>query len=219
MALKNSNSQAEILEVSRIALQNVQTNPIIKPLMEEMGYNTAKIDEGKNLLELAKEQFNTHQIIEDAKAKAYQEFEDLRLEIEAKYAKDRKKAKIVFRKEILTFKELGLKGILPKSYVKWLETVNKFYNLINTDATLLTKLETLQVTQQHVTEIISQINNLENLRANYIQSKGNMQNATKVKNAAFKSLEEWISEFYAVARIALEEEPQLLESLGKQVKS
>ena len=36
MALKNSKSQVEILEISQIALQNAETNPMIKPLMEAL---------------------------------------------------------------------------------------------------------------------------------------------------------------------------------------
>jgi hypothetical protein len=219
MALKNSNSQTEILEISRIALQNVETNPIIKPLMEALGYNTAKIDAGKALLNEAKTQFNTNKSLEDARANAYKDFEDLKTAIEAKYSKDRKKAKIIYKQDALVLKELGIKGIIPKSYVKWLETVNLFYNLLNTDAAILAKLAPLQVTQEHVTALIADLNTLEDLRAAYIQAKGNAQNATKTKNKAFKDLEKWMSDFYAVARLALEDEPQLLESLGKLVKS
>jgi hypothetical protein len=219
MALKNSNSQTEILEISKIALQNVETNPIIKPLMEALGYNTAKIDAGKALLSEAKTQFNTNKSLEDARAKAYKDFEDLKISIEAKYSKDRKKAKIIYKQDALVLKELGIKGIIPKSYVKWLETVNLFYNLLNTDADILAKLAPLQVTQEHVTALIADLNTLEDLRAAYIQAKGNAQNATKTKNKAFKDLEKWMSDFYAVARLALEGEPQLLESLGKLVKS
>jgi hypothetical protein len=219
MALKNSNSQTEILEISRIALQNVETNPIIKPLMEALGYNTAKIDAGKALLNEAKTQFNTNKSLEDARANAYKDFEDLKTTIEAKYSKDRKKAKIIYKQDTLVLKELGIKGIIPKSYVKWLETVNLFYNLLNTDADILAKLAPLQVTQEHVTALIADLNSLEDLRAAYIQAKGNAQNATKTKNKAFKYLEKWMSDFYAVARLALEDEPQLLESLGKLVKS
>jgi hypothetical protein len=219
MALKNSNSQAEILEISRIALQNVETNPIIKPLIEALGYNTAKIDEGKALLNEAKTQFNTNKSLEDTRAKAYKDFEDLKAKIEINYSKDRKKAKIIYKQDALVLKELGIKGIVPKSYVKWLETVNLFYNLLNTDAAILAELAPLQVTQEHVTALIADLNSLEDLRAAYIQAKGNAQNATKTKNKAFKYLEKWMSDFYAVARLALEDEPQLLESLGKLVKS
>jgi hypothetical protein len=36
--------------------------------------------------------------------------------------------------------------------------------------------------------------------------------------AIFYKLDDWMSEFYAVPRIGLEDNPQLLESLGKVVK-
>ena len=218
MALKNSKSQTEILESSKIALTNVETNPIIKPLMEDLGYNTAKIDEGKALLNQAKTQFNSNQALEDKRAQAYKAFEEAKTSIEVKYAKDRKKAKIVFRQNTLVLKELGIKGIVPKSYVKWLETVNLYYNTLNTQPNILNQLATLQITQQHVTDLLAELNELENLRATYIQAKGNAQNATKTKSKAFKDLEKYMSDFFAVARIALESEPQLLEALGKLVK-
>lgn len=219
MALKNTRSQTEILEITRIALQNVETNPLITPLMEALGYNTAKIDEGKALLNTAKTLYNQNLEIDDSKNKAYQAFENKRVAIEGVYSTDRKKAKIVFKTDAVVFKELGLKGSLPRTYVKWLETISLFYNVLNGQPDVLAKLATLQITAQHVTDQIAAINDLENLRADYIQTKGNAQNATKTKNKAFKDLENWMSDFYAVAKIALEGEPQLLESLGKFVKS
>tara|TARA_R110002096_G_scaffold264711_1_gene458187 strand:- start:1088 stop:1747 length:660 start_codon:yes stop_codon:yes gene_type:complete len=219
MALKNTRSQTEILESCRIALQNVETNPAIKPLMEALGYNTTKIDEGKAILNNAKTLYIQNQELEDARGKAYQTFEEKRVAIDLKYATDRKKAKIIFKTDPLILKELGLKGALPRTYVKWLETVSLFYNTLNTQTEVLAKLATLQVTAQSVTDQLASINELEDLRAAYIQAKGNAQNATKTKNKAFKDLEKWMSDFYAVARLALEGEPQLLESLGKFVKS
>lgn len=219
MALKNSKSQTEILEISRIALQNVENNAVIKSLMEGLGYNTAKIGEGKAILALAKNKYNANHTLEDNKLKAYKEFEDLRIEIKSKYAKDRKKAKIIFKNEALILKELHLKGALPSTYVKWLEIVTIFYNLIQTDANIQAKLLPLQVTPEYVTAIVAQLDNLEVIRGNYIEAKGIAQNATKTKNTEFSTLDNWMSDFFAIARIALEEEPQLLESLGKQVKS
>lgn len=219
MALKNTRSQTEILEITRIALENVETNPVIKPLMEALGYNTAKIDEGKTLLSTAKTQYNKNQELEDIKLKAYKTFEDKRIEIDNTYSTDRKKAKIIFKTDAVVFRELGLKGSLPRTYVKWLETVSLFYNTLNAQPDLLAKLASLQITAEHITNQIAALNELETLRAAYIQTKGNSQNATKTKNKAFVALEKWMSNFYAIARIALEGEPQLLESLGKVVKS
>lgn len=218
MSLNNSKSQTEILESSRIALTNVEENPVIKQLMEELGYNSAKIDEGKTILNAAKTKFNNNHTLEDTRAKAYKAFNHEKIHIETKYARDRKKAKIVFKQDTLLLKELGIKGIIPKSYVKWLETVNLFYNILNTQPSILAQLETIQVNQAHVTEVLAELNELENLKAAYILAKGNGQNETKNKNKAFKSLETDMSDFFAVARLALESEPQLLESLGKYVK-
>lgn len=219
MVLKNPRSQSEILEATRIALHNVETNPVIKPLMEELGYNTTKIDEGKALLTEAKNQFLQNQQIEDSKLKAYKLFENKRIEIDATYGKDRKKSKIIFKNDTLVLKELGLTGSVPKSYVKWLETISLFYNTLNAQPNLVSQLTVVQITSQSVTEALAAINELESLRASYIQSKGNAQNATKTKNKAFVKLEKYMSNFYAMARITLEDEPQLLESLGKIIKS
>lgn len=219
MALKNTRAQIEILEASRIALENVETNPAIKPLMEALGYNTPKIEEGKTLLNAAKTLYNQNQELDDVKNKAYQTFEDQRKTISTIYSTDRKKAKIIFKTDAVIFKELGLKGSLPRTYVKWLETVNLFYNTLNAQPTVLAKLATLLITQEHIAEQLAAINTLEEVRAAYIQTKGNSQNATKTKNIAFTKLEKYMSDFYAVARIALEGEPQLLESLGKLVRS
>jgi hypothetical protein len=126
MVLKNSKSQTEILEASRIALTNIEANPVIKPLMETLGYNTVKIDEGKAFLNTAKTQYNNNNTLENLRAKVYQAFSDEKMNIETKYAKDKKKAKIVFKQDTLVLKELGIKGIISKLYVKWLETVNLY---------------------------------------------------------------------------------------------
>jgi len=219
MSLKNSKSQTEILEISRIALQNVENNTVIKPLMEALGYNTAKVDEGKALLALAKNKYNANHTLEDNKLKAYKEFEDFRLKIQTEYAKDRKKAKIIFKNEPLTLKELHLKGAQASTYVKWTEVVSIFYNLINTDANIQAKLLPLQVTPAHVTAVLANLDTLAVLRGNYIETIGMAQNATKTKNTEFSTLDNWMSDFFGIARIALAEEPQLLESLGKQVRS
>ena len=59
---------------------------------------------------------------------------------------------------------------------------------------------------------------VEAARAAYLKEKGESQDATTIKDTAFAKLDDWMSEFYAVARIALEDNPQLLEALGLIVK-
>ncbi len=53
----------------------------------------------------------------------------------------------------------------------------------------------------------------------YLREVGESQDATKQKDAAFAEIDDWMRDFYAVARIALEDHPQLLETLGILVRS
>jgi hypothetical protein len=41
---------------------------------------------------------------------------------------------------------------------------------------------------------------LEAARSEYLKEKGESQDATKAKDAAFAKIDDWMSEFYAVAK-------------------
>jgi hypothetical protein len=102
--------------------------------------------------------------------------------------------------------------------VKWLETAKKFYTVASTDTDLQSKLARLKITPDELTAASTLISNLEAARGEYLREKGESQDATKAKDAAFTKIDDWMSEFYAVARIGLEDSPQLLEALGKVVR-
>ena len=114
---------------------------------------------------------------------------------------------------------MSLSGSLPTAYIKWLETVKKFYAVASADSDIQSKLVRLKITTEELNGTIELITNLELARAEYLREKGESQDATKLKDKAFGEIDDWMSEFYAVAKIALEDSPQLLESLGKFVRS
>ena len=57
----------------------------------------------------------------------YQAFDSKRVEIEDICLKDRKKAKLVYRKDNTTADILGVSGPIPRIYLKCFEASNKFY--------------------------------------------------------------------------------------------
>jgi len=67
--------------------------------------------------------------------------------------------------------------------------------------------EALQAAQSQVGQTFA-LNNVQE------QEKGEAQEATQQRNAAIEALDEWLSDFKVVARIALEDTPQLLEALN-----
>ena len=219
MATKRTLSEAEVLEQYRVSFENVEKQSAIATIMAAFGYDETLLTEGKTLLTKTRAAFDFNKKEDDETSEAYKNFTTLKENLATTYTLHRKKAKVIFRKESTTLNKLSLSGSLPTAYIKWLETVKKFYTVASSDSEIQSKLVRLKITTEELNGTIEQISNLELARAEYLREKGESQDATKQKDKAFGEIDDWMSEFYAVAKIALEDNPQLLESLGKFVRS
>ncbi len=219
MATKRTLSEAETLEQYRVALENAESQSEIATIMAEFGYDETLIAEGKALFTQTREAYDLNKKEDDETSESYKNFTTLKENLSKTYTLHRKKGKIIFRKDTITKNKLSLTGSLPTSYIKWLETVKKFYTVASSDTEIQNKLVRLKITTEELNGTIQLISNLELARSEYLREKGESQDATKLKDKAFGEIDDWMSEFYAVAKIALEDNPQLLESLGKFVKS
>lgn len=94
-----------------------------------------------------------------------------------------------------------------------------FYSGVQTNSELQAKLARLKIISEEITNSVDSIKALENLRSEYLREVGESQDATKAKDSAFEKIDAWMIDFYAVAKIAMEDKPQLLESLGILVRS
>mgnify|MGYP003627194705 FL=1 len=219
MATKRTLSEAETLEQYRVALENAESQTEIATIMAEFGYDETLITEGRTLLTKTREAFDLNKKEDDETTEAYKNFAETKENLAKTYTLHRKKGKVIFRKEPTTLSKLALTGSLPTAYIKWLETVKKFYTVAVSDTEIQNKLVRLKVSTEELNGTIQLISNLEQARSEYLREKGESQDSTKSKDKAFAEIDDWMSEFYAVAKIALEDHPQLLESLGKFVKS
>ena len=219
MPLKKNQTEAEALEQYRVSFENVEKQPEIATIMAEFGYDETLLTEGKTLLTKTRQAFDFNKKEDDETTEAYKNFTELKENLAKTYSLHRKKGKVIFRKEPTTLSKLALTGSLPTAYIKWLETVKKFYTVASSDTEIQSKLVRLKITTEEINGTIQLITNLELARAEYLREKGESQDSTKSKDKAFGEIDDWMSEFYAVAKIALEDNPQLLESLGIFVRS
>ncbi|TSE06073.1 hypothetical protein [Aquimarina algiphila] len=210
-------SEAALLEQYRVALENVKSQPVIASEMIEFNYNNDKISEGEQLLTKTREAYDFKKQEDDETTEASTAFKTEKEQLDVLYRKHRKKAKVVFRKEPETLKKLGIIGATPKAYTNWIETARRFYN--NKEQDVLERLATFKITGEDLGLGRAQIQKIENSRANYLREVGESEDATKQKDAAFAVMEDWMRDFYAVANIALEDKPQLMEALGRKRKS
>jgi hypothetical protein len=59
----------------------------------------------------------------------------------------------------------------------------------------------------------AQVEGVASLNNAQEQEKGEAQAATQERDAAIEALDDWLADFRVVARIALEDDPQLMEAL------
>uniref|UniRef100_UPI003566645D hypothetical protein n=1 Tax=Ancylomarina sp. TaxID=1970196 RepID=UPI003566645D len=177
------------------------------------------IEEGKTILAATRQAYDGNKTEDDETTAAYAAFYNTKIELEDIFNIHRKKAKVVFRNDPLILDKLAISGAMPRTYIKWVEAAKKFYSVALADAGIQAKLIRLKVTLEDLTAANTIITDLEKARSLYLQEESESQEATRTKDEAFYRIDDWMSEFYAVARIGLEDKPQLLEALGKIVRN
>lgn len=211
-----SNEQA--LLNYEIIFTNVESQPLIKEQMAEYDYDEAKITEGKNLYQTARKTYNANRREDAQTRESRKKFDTLAEEFSTLYTKHRKDTKVWYRRESQIIKQLNIFGPMPYAFAKRIEEARTFYRTLTENADLLAPLAKFKITAETIAQAKALIIEVEQARADYLREKGERQDATKVKDAAFRAIEIWISDFFSIARIALEDNPQLLEALTKTVK-
>ncbi len=216
---RNSQTDLEAIETSRIALENATTNPLISKLLEEVGYGGTKLEEGKGLSKQALNAYESNKSENVEATLAHDAFDAKKKELNTLYRKHRKRAKVAFRESPSHLIQLDIHKAMPTTYLSSMDSVKVFYKEALENQEILTALQVLKVSTEELQTTQGLISDVEKLRNAYLNEKGESQEATKVKDEALKQLDKWMRNFYAVASIALEDNPQLIESLGKVVKS
>lgn len=219
MALNKRQSEVQTLENYRVAITNAVNQPLVAVNLAEFGYTPEKIAIGNLLLADTSFAYSNNQKENNETVSARADFDAKVSQVDTAYAMHRKKAKVVFRKDEVALKQLGLIGSSSQAYIKWLEEIKLFYSVLQSNTALLLQLQSLKVTADDVNLAVTTIKELENARAIYLKELGESQDATKAKDMAFAKLDDWMRDFKAVAKIAMEDNPQLLESLGILVRS
>lgn len=219
MKTKKSQSEVQSIASYKTALTNAEAQPIIASTMAQFGYTNEVIAEGKVLLSETQNAFEQNRREDDETRVVYADFANKCSSIDDTYTLHRKMAKVIFRNNDILLQKLALKGRVPKAYVNWLATIKTFYSEIAADAEIQSKLARLKFQKEEAEAGLAAIVEVEASRSNYLKEIGESQEATQTKDVAFSKLDRWMQDFYAVAKIAMDEKPQLLEAIGILVRS
>ncbi|GIM53044.1 hypothetical protein CAPN004_20740 [Capnocytophaga cynodegmi] len=199
--------------------ENISKNELLKNELAEYGYDDQEIAKGKALYDNAAQKLDLNKTESAEEKMAYDAFSKKFEELKKTYTTDRKKAKIIFKDEDTVLTVLVIKGVMSIRINGLLEDIDTFYKQLQVKEELRTPLKRLKITDEHIAEQLKALTEVRQAYLQYTNEKGESQQATKNKDAAFAELEKWVREFYSIAKIALEDQPQLLESLGKFMRN
>lgn len=199
--------------------ENISKNEILRSELEEYGYDEQELNKGRSLYTTAQQKLDANKTETAEEKLAYDVFSKKFQELKNTYSTDRKKAKIIFKDQDAILSVLGVKGTASIRISGILDSVDTFYKQLQTKEEVRTPLRRLKITDEHIIEQLNLLEETKTAYQTYEKEKGESQQATKDKDKALADLEKWVREFYAIAKIALEDKPQLLEVVGKFMRS
>ena len=210
-------SEKELLELYQIAFTNTESNPVILQKLERR-YDSEQIAVGKNLLQSTTDLYNKSLAEKEKLAAAHAVFSEKRDKLEEIYKLHRKLTLLFLQGQKPEMDQLALSAAYPGKFMVWIPTVRKFYAGLSENPELINKLSVYKITEAEISEGLELVNEVAVAYALYTDLKGESQMTTELKNASFKELNQWMRNFYAIARIAFRDQPQQLESFGIVVK-
>lgn len=204
---------AEALETYRLMLKKAETHPEINKALTGMGYNAEKLKKGKALINSTREIYDANSRKKDELSIHSTEFSRKKKEVEQTHRLHRSKARILSRNDDDMKTQLELEGTYPRGYIPWIENIKKFYNQASGDQVLQEKLMEVRLTRKEIDKGLKDIKEIQDMYAKFIRLRGESKQATVDKKEAFKKLHEWMIDFYALARLSMKKNPELLEAL------
>ena len=207
-------SLSDFFTEATVLLTNALEHPEIAAALEALGFDAAVIQEGMALLEDARSLYDLQIREYGEQHAATQVFAEASRQADKVYATHRRLAKIAFKNDPQRKTDLHLNEIKPRAFSPWYEQARHFYTALLADADAQTQLARYKVTLEAIQAAQTKVEQAFTLKTSQEQEKGEAQEATQKRDAAIAALDEWLSDFKVVARIALEDTPQLLEALG-----
>lgn len=218
MARKYQSNQ-KLIHNYGILFNNIKIEGDLSKALEGYGYDLSEISKGEALFTKAVGLYHDNIRKSQKKMALYKAFKDEYDRISVFFSEDRQKLRILFKGNEVVLKSLRLVGVLSRAISSRIDDMVVMYSTIDGEEELKQKAEGYQITPEHIAGQLLKAQKVRKLYAEYSNIKGDSEQTTIDKDAAFVEVEKWVKKLYSVAKFALKNKPQLLESIGKLVRS
>ena len=211
--MENQTIDAKLLFAKNVLLNAVSVEAIAQ-IMSAYGFTEEVLTEAQSLYDQAEDLQQQQKLEYGEQYAATTALNLAKANANRKYMKYVKLSRVIFKNDRGKFEALQLVGDRKQSLSGWIQQAKTFYTNALADESILDPLENLSVQSQDFEAALTELSDIEALLAAQHKEKGEAQAISVARDQAFDQLQEWISDYIAIARVALEQDPQLLEVLG-----
>jgi len=214
MSLKTSNTISNLLSSARLAFKNALNFPDILERVSEYGFDTERLQRSMQIHEEAFQATETQEGAVGDKEDHTAKTNKARMAAWDLYQSLAKVARAIFLRQPANLTKLELQGRMPRTTHGFLKRAYTLFDNALAMPELQAALLEYGYDEARLTEQRAIIAAYE--EADHLQeaAKGTSQQATVVQNRALARLRDEYAQFRKIARVALRENPQLLEKLG-----
>jgi hypothetical protein len=214
MSKTKNYSISKIMMSAQIILDATISEPEILQQLAAFGYDEAKLHRGKALydetLALVHQQKAGYGEKHEASTKAKTIWD----ETDNAYMRTLKVARLAFKDNAKAQTALMLRGKRKKNLAGWIGQADTFYTNLLASNDLMARMAEYGYDYGKITAEMRLVQNVRHANVSQEHEKGNAREITQLRNTKLDDLEAWLSEFRAIARIALQDQPYLLKKLS-----
>ena len=205
----------KLIEAVKLAIRGLSSDKDLQKKMSVYGFTPQSLQQGIKLLNVVELTGDTReQKSREARHLTHQITQE-RQTTQAVFRNHVAIARAAFREEPLVQQDLKIDKMATGNW-GWAKQALDFYKLAPIQ---MARLQQFGATPEAFQQNQAAVQALLDLRAERQQRKGKTQDFTQERNRKIKELRDWYGEFRRLARIALKENPQLLETFGIVVPS
>lgn len=209
-------NELNLMYQASLALQNLKSDTQLQKQLSQYGYDARRINEGVKLFEDAQSLNEQQEMALRQSEEAADSLLDTRKHIQERYMRHLAIARVTFIDDVAANKALGLEGKRERNMERWLKQTRDFYC---NSSPYIKDLQTQGVPLHELDEIRILVGQMIDLAALQKQAQSRSQVLMQQKQETIVLLKGWYTRLIRVARLALEDNPRLLEAIGVALKA
>ena len=201
-----------------LLLRNSLHEDSIKRTMNQYGYNEKELNYIYGLNKELTELVDASEAAKNRKRLVYRDKSNLLTRIKKEYMRYLKLARIALAEDLKAGEALMLNGARARTINEFIFQMNTFVSNLLKNEDWLNALKVYNIQTENIQALEEQLKELGHLSDKCLEAQGEVRRITNLKKKMLINIQGYVSDYVKVVRIAFEEKPGLLVSLGIKAK-